>query len=77
MFFDEDIKVPMALVTVSDLAYGCVIYGLQFMLRGRLYFPGYLSRVIIPETVYTVVMTLIFYRLFFKINRKLSEYKVE
>lgn len=77
VFFDEDIKVPMALVTVSDLAYGCVVYGLQFMLRGRLNFPGYLGHVIIPEVVYTVVMTLIFYRLFFKINRQLSEYEVE
>ena len=40
VFFDEDIKVPMALVTVSDLAYGCVIYGLQFNAEGKTVFSG-------------------------------------
>ena len=30
VFYDEDIKVPMLLVGVSDIAYGLVVYGLQF-----------------------------------------------
>lgn len=38
VFYDEDIKVPMVLVAVSDLAYGVIVYGLQFLLRGRLDF---------------------------------------
>ena len=38
IFFDEDVKVPMVLVAGSDIAYGVLVYGLQFMLRGRLDF---------------------------------------
>lgn len=34
IFFDEDVKVPMVLVAGSDIAYGVLVYGLQFMLRG-------------------------------------------
>ena len=77
VFFDEDIKVPMVLVAISDFAYGCAVYVLQFMLRGRLDFPGYLGNVIIPEIVYTIVMTLILYRLFYWINQQLLAYEVE
>ena len=71
VYYDEDIKVPLVLVGVSDLVYGIVIYGLQFMLRGRLNLLGYLRHIIFPEIVYTVVLTLVLYRIFFKINKKL------
>ena len=71
VYYDEDIKVPLVLVAISDLAYGLTIYGLQFMLRGRLNLPGYLRHIIFPEIVYTVVLTLALYRIFFRINKKL------
>lgn len=77
VFFDEDIKVPLVLVTISDFAYGCAIYIIGFLLRGRLNFGGYLVSVIIPEAVYTVVITLLIYRLLYRINRWLQEYELE
>ena len=73
VYYDEDIKVPLVLVAVSDLAYGGIIYVLQFMLRGRLNLPGYLRQIIFPELVYTLIITLVLYRVFFKINKKLLE----
>lgn len=73
VFYDEDIKVPMLLVGISDLAYGLVVYGIQFLLRGRLDVFVYLYRIIIPEMVYTVLITVIFYRILFWLNRKLTE----
>ena len=73
VLYDEDIKVPMLLVGVSDLAYGLVVYGIQFLLRGRLDVFVYLYRIIIPEMVYTVLITVIFYRILFWLNRKLTE----
>ena len=73
VFYDEDIKVPMLLVGVSDLAYGLVVYGIQFLLRGRLDVFVYLYRIIVPEMVYTVLITVIFYRILFWLNRKLTE----
>lgn len=77
VYYDEDIKVPMVLVAVSDLVYCMVIYVLQFMLRGRLDFWGYLKHIIIPEIVYTVVVTLVFYRIFFRINKYLVEHDLK
>lgn len=73
VFYDEDIKVPMVLVAVSDLAYGVIVYGLQFLLRGRLDFFGYLRHIIFPEMVYTVLLTVIFYRIFYKLNHWLAD----
>lgn len=75
IYYDEDIKVPILLVAVSDFVYGTVIYVLQFMLRGRLNYFGYLKHIIIPEMVYTLVITVVLYRIFFRINQYLFEYE--
>lgn len=70
VFYDEDIKVPVILIGVSDLAYSIIIYVLQFLMRVRLDFMDYLQHTIIPEMVYTVVISIIFYRLLYKLNQK-------
>lgn len=73
IFFDEDVKVPMVLVAGSDIAYGVLVYGLQFMLRGRLDFSSYLQHIILPEMVYTVLLTAVLYRPLYRLNRWLTE----
>jgi rod shape-determining protein MreD len=73
VYYDEDIKVPLVLVAISDFALGIVVYGFLFMLRGRLNLGGYLRHIIFPEMVYTLVLTLLLYRIFFRINKKLME----
>ena len=73
MFFDDDIKLPMILITGSDFVYGCIIYVFSFLLRGRFDALYYFKSVIFPEVIYTAVITLFFYRLIRKINRKLEE----
>ncbi|MBS6195289.1 MAG: rod shape-determining protein MreD [Clostridiales bacterium] len=77
VFYDEDVKVPMLLVAVSDIAYGVIVYGLRFMLRGRLDFFSYLHHIILPEMVYTVLMTVILYRIFYRLNHWLAEIEWE
>lgn len=72
IFYDDDIKLPMVLITVSDLAYGLLIYVFLFLLRNRLDFGYYFIKVIMPEVVYTILFTIIFYRIIRKINRKLE-----
>ena len=37
-FYDDDLKVPLFLVAGTDLLYNLSVYGLQFLLRGRLGF---------------------------------------
>lgn len=70
IYYDDDIKVPMALTAIMDLFYNLVVYGLQFFLRGRLGLFTYLYRIIIPEIFYTVFLTMIVYKFFYYINHR-------
>jgi len=72
IFFRDDVKLPMMLITGSTLSYGLIIYVVMFLLRNRLNFIYYLGNVIIPETIYTLVITIILYRIILKINRWLE-----
>ncbi len=72
IFYPEDIKLPIALITVSDLSYGIICYIMQFLLRGRLDFPYYFTRIILPEAIYTVIVTLFLYPIVLKINEQLA-----
>ena len=71
IYFDNDIKVPMVLMAGMDLLFNLAVYGLQFLLRGRLGLFTYLYRIIVPEIVYTVFLTVIAYRIFYLINHRL------
>lgn len=77
VFYDDDIKVHIVLVAASDLVYSLLTYVLQFLLRVRLHFFDYLAHIILPEMVYTVVLSILLYRLLFIINRKLTENEME
>lgn len=72
IFYDDDIKTPLFLISVSDLAYGIIQYGFMFLLRGRIHFFYYLGRVILPEVVYTLILTILCYRILYNINQQLS-----
>ena len=73
VFYDMDIKQPMFLIAISDLAYGLIQYFFQFLLRGRLDFGFYFTNIILPEFLYAVVLTLIFYRGIIKLYEKLDK----
>ncbi|HIT14629.1 MAG TPA: rod shape-determining protein MreD [Candidatus Scatomonas merdigallinarum] len=77
VFFDEDIKVPMILTAVSDFGYNLVFYVIQFAFRMRFDFSAYLVHTILPEMVFTVLLSIPLYRIFFLINRKLVRYELE
>ncbi len=72
IFYGDDIKLPISLISLSELAYGLGTYAIMFMMRSRFAFLYYLRRVIFPELVYTIIMTLVFYRLIYNINRRLE-----
>lgn len=74
-FYPDDIKLPLLLIGSSDIVCNIVIYCLMFLLRGRFMFWYYLSSVIIPEFVYTMVITIFLYFILLKINQKLEEHE--
>ena len=75
MFYDEDVTLPIRLVFGSDFVYSFFYYVFNFMLRNRLNLIYYLINIILPEKIYTVVITLLIYRIMLKINRKLEAYE--
>ena len=72
MFFDEDVKLPIALIAVSDLIFGLVNYVCLYMLQGDSAFGTYLIHIILPEVVYTVLVTLVLYQIILQIHKKLE-----
>lgn len=69
IFYPEDVKLPVALIIVSDLTYEMITYIMLFLLRGRLDFLYYLVRIIFPQAIYTIVLTLLVYPLLLLGNR--------
>jgi len=72
LFYDEDIKLPIILIAASEFIYGLIIYGCIYMLQGDFLFVNYLLHIIMPELVYTILVTLILYQIILRINRKLD-----
>lgn len=72
MFFDDDIKLPLALIGASDLLYGLVVYVCLFMLQGEFIFTYFLGHVMLPELVYTILITLILYQVILHVNRRIE-----
>lgn len=72
IFYREDIKLPIALIVVSDLTYGLVLYILLFLLRGRLDFIYYFTSVILPECIYTIIVTIVLYPVILFMNHGLE-----
>ena len=61
LFYKDELKLQILLVGCSDFVYGLIYYLLTFLLRGRFHFTYYLLNIIIPETVYTILLTIVFF----------------
>ena len=72
IFYDDDIKLPLGLLTGSELAYGFCMYFFFFFLRSKFNFFYYLDNIILPELVYTLLASLILYQIIRKINHWLE-----
>ena len=74
-FYPEDIKLPLLIISASDLISNLIIYVILFLTRSRYDFGYYFGNVIVPELVYTTIITIFLYLLLLKINQKLEAYE--
>ncbi len=72
IFYPEDIKMPLFLIAASDFIYGNMICIFMFIMRSRFDYSYYLNHIIIPELIYTILVTLILYQIVLKINEGLE-----
>ncbi len=75
IYYVEDVLLPMIMITLNDFVFNVVIYLIFFLLRNRLNFGEYLTTVILPEMLYTIIITLFFYKLLVRINLRLKKSK--
>lgn len=68
----EQMLLPIGLIALCDFAYGILFYVFNFLLRNRLDIGFYFTKIIMPEIVYTVVVTIFAYIVVYNINRKLD-----
>ena len=71
-FYPDDVKLPMILIAASDLASNLLVYFFLFLMRGKFQFGYYLLHIMIPELVYTILVTVFLYFIILKINQKLE-----
>ncbi len=71
-FYKDDIVFPIFVVGVGDVIYGFFSYVTYFLMRNRLDFMYYLLNIIIPEVVYTLFLTLLLYKIVYRIQNHLE-----
>jgi rod shape-determining protein MreD len=60
---------PLFLTGVCDLGFGGYLYVFRFLIRGRLEVSRYLTGIVIPEMIYTMLAAIIVYPLIAGIDR--------
>ena len=73
IYYEEDITLPLMLIGLADLFYGMIMFIFRFMPRGRFNILFYLRRIILPEIVYRVIVSIILYRFMLFICKKLDK----
>lgn len=75
VFYTEFLNMPVVLCILSDLLYNLFIYFFGFLMRGQTAFLAYLWKVILPEIVYTVLLTLVLYKFLRFLNVKFAQFE--
>jgi len=63
VFFDTNVRVPLTLVTVMDLVFNFILYFIFFFMRGRTAVFSYILQCILPEAVFTFIITFFLYKI--------------
>lgn len=72
IFYDDDIKLPLILIVSSDFVFGNIVCIFMFIMRSKFHYFYYLKSIIIPEVIYTALVTLVLYQAILFINKKLE-----
>lgn len=75
-FFEDTITLPMILSIVNGFAYNFYIYITHFLIRKRFDIPYYIFKVMLPNVLFTLIVTVLIYKLLYKINvLKIGSYR--
>ncbi len=63
VLFPGDFKIPLLLIVGSDILYCHACYFFMFFMRGDFSYPYYLSKIIMPEVIYTTLIAILYFPL--------------
>lgn len=72
-FLMEDIMLPVIIITVDECFFNFAVYVFLFLLRNRTNLIFYAKNVMLPQVFFTVVATIVIYRLYVWINKYLKK----
>lgn len=72
-YYEDYITLPLILSVVNELTYNLYIYIFRFLIRQKLNIGYYFINLVLPEIIFTIVITLLLYRLFLITSRHLEE----
>ena len=75
-FYPEDFKLPLLVVTGSDLGYSLLMYFFTYLFRAKFHFGYYFLNVCLPELAYTLLVAVLIYPLFLLMYRFILREKV-
>lgn len=77
LYFTDNYILPCTLVGISSLFYGIFCFVTGFLVRGRLIFGYSFTKIILPEMVYTIILSVIVYHFLNMIEKVVSEQRKE
>ncbi len=73
IFFTQNLVIPIVIISIADFVFGFICYVLMFLFRTKFDIGYYMTSIIIPELVYTAVVSLFFYPIILGINNAIDE----
>ncbi len=73
----DDLTIPVLMVGISQFVYFFLFYVFEFLLNGKLNLLFYLIQMGLPQIVYTVVVSIVLYKLLNIINTRLDRKEEE
>ena len=67
----EDISLPVMIIVIDQFVFDIVIYIITFLLRNRTNLGFFILHQMLPRALYDILITVLVYRLFLRINRSL------
>lgn len=75
LYYTDFVDMPLLLCLISDLFYHIGIFIFAFVINGQYDFGTYFVNIIIPELLYTALMTLLLYPVFRKADALIEKWE--
>lgn len=69
VFYQDDVIFPYLTIALTDGLFGLVYYVFMFLVRGRFVFGDYMKSVIIPEILYTLILSFVCLPFLYRCNK--------